>query len=101
MTTPHLPNPEDQREARRKAPSPRQAWMVTWITTFAFLVGGLGLVFGTHGYFWLLYVGVGIFAFGVLYGWWIAIFEYTEEETIQYSSGMVERVEPSTKPGHG
>lgn len=101
MTRPHLPSEEAQEQRTRKAPSPGQAWAMVAIVTFAFIVGGLGLVFGPHGYFYLVYVGTGIFVLGILYGWWIAIFEYTEEETIQYSSGRVERIEPGTHAEHG
>lgn len=101
MTTPQLPDAQAQHNRSEAAPSPRQAWSMVFVLILGFVIGGLGLVFGHDGYFYLLYVGTGVFFLGCLYGWSISIFEYTEEETKMYASGMVERVEPETKPGHG
>lgn len=101
MSAPMPPEQRTIEQREKKAPSPAQAWTMVSIIVFGFIVGGLGLVFNGDGWFWVLYLGTGIAFLGFLYGWWIDIFEFTEEETRIYQTGEVERVEPATEPHHG
>ena len=99
MTAPMPPEQRSVEQRERKAPSETQAWTMVTVIVLGFIVGGLGLIF--HGWFWLLYAGIGVVVLGFLYGWWIDIFEMTEEETRTYRTGETERVEPATESHHG
>lgn len=101
MSAPLPPEERTLEQRKSKAPSPGQAWTMVLVIVVGFIVGGLGLIYNYSGYLWLLYLGTGIVAVGFLYGWWINIFEFTEEETRIYESGQTERIEPATDPRHG
>jgi hypothetical protein len=74
------------------APPAWQAWSVTVIVILGALVGGIGVIVGWP-VFW---VGVGIVAFGFLFGWRIRVMEFTEEYDLDG-----ERSEPGTKSIYG
>lgn len=74
------------------APPARLAWAVVAVIVVGFIVGGIGTIEGWP----IFWAGVGIAAFGVVFGRLIRIMEYTEEYAIEG-----ERVEPGTQAWHG
>lgn len=80
-------------------PSAAAVWAVAVTCIVAFAIGGLGVVYKSDGYFWVLWLGCGLFVLAVLAGWAVGIMEYTEE---QEEAGLAQsegKLDPQTNTG--
>lgn len=81
-------------------PSSVAVWTVTSIAIFSFVVGGMGLVYRSQGYFWVFFLGLIIFFLSMIAGWAIGIMEYTEEQD-EVGLGHSERkLDPQSTRGY-
>ncbi len=62
MSTDQIPDYPEPRDEDGRTPA---AWVTTWIITFAFVVGTVGVCMAKP---WLFWVGVGIIVLGLIVG---------------------------------